>query len=220
MEPRGIERRQSGRLHLSLGAEVVADGNAMKVVVKDLSRGGARFLCSTPPGAAGTDLVINLPVQNEPALSLPAQIVRATATHVGHLVGVRFVELTEEQQIATDAFLRSLLSGSGGEARSHPRVSRRVPLKCPQLGDGPCMLDRISMGGLSLLSNNRAEVGQEISVALPDGQKTDALTLTARVTNVRPSPEGEVLKLIIGAAFHPMSNDKRATLDHLISAWM
>ncbi len=214
----GPERRRRGRVHVSMAVEVHGADGPARAVLKDLSTGGARVLAEAQV-ATGTALMLLLPSLGAGGVTVSSRVVRATQTHRGWLLGIKFEGLQDPVQESLRRYIHLLLSGPGGDKRQHPRLARRLPVRAPQLGDERCFLDRISLNGLSLFSHCVPEMGAAISMALLEDDGTELISLTGRVVHLQrlKSPDDE--QHLVGVAFDAMAFEKRALLDHLLSAW-
>ena len=144
-------------------------GGNVEATLRDLSKGGARFVAPKPVGRVGETI----------ELFLPSLIGR------GHHGDGRGHPLDRGQPTATSSRCASTLSirrcasrstissrccstATGGGQRSSPRVSRRMDIRFGQLGELRAILEDISRGGLAMTVADPLVLYEDLEVTVPD----------------------------------------------------
>src|SRR5690349_8317366 len=84
------DTRVHARIHVSTSIEVAgADGN-VEAQLRDLSKGGARFIAPRAIGTAGDTIELFLPSLGGEEIVVMAEIIRTHEGPDGHTVAVRF----------------------------------------------------------------------------------------------------------------------------------
>ena len=96
----GEELRVHARIQVSTSIEVrrAGGGERLPAVLKDLSKGGARFVVGASVGDAGGLIELFLPSLSGPDITVIAQIIRATPGTDGITVACRFDEVAPEMR--------------------------------------------------------------------------------------------------------------------------
>ncbi len=210
------EHRIHARLHVSTKIEVVAGGRLLEAELKDLSKGGARFVVAEPVGAPGDLVELALPSLGGAEIHVECEVIRSAPTDGGHAVAVRFADVAPEMREALLALIDELLATTGGGARSHPRVARRVDVRFGDLLQLRAILEDISAGGLQMTVGQPLVLHEEIDVGVPDLGGGPLLTLRARVVHQRRADAGESYR--VGLEFASMRREARACLEALLHA--
>jgi len=189
----GEEQRVHARIQVSTSIEVrrAGAGDRQSAVLKDLSKGGARFVVPSPVGDAGGLLDLYLPSLSGPDISVTAQIIRATPGADGVTIACRFDEVAAEMRQPLLDLIEVLLSTSGGHSRRHARVARRMDIGFSNLHELRGILEDISAGGLSMSIGAPLVLYEELDITVPDTNGDQLLILHARVVNQRVLPVSE-----------------------------
>lgn len=217
----GKEKRIHARLQGSMDIEVVdARGEFISATLRDLSQGGASLVCECSV-AVGDKLSILLPsLDGSPKVPVAAKVMRTTSTERGFACGVQFIEVQASRLAAVDYLLGVLFIGPGGERRTHPRISRRISVRCETPEELLAMIENISLGGLALNLGEDIEIGEELLVVLPAEDGEDLLSLTGRVVNCHQLADVEPPEFLIGLEFSDMSPQRLALLDTMLSSML
>src|SRR5690242_15306456 len=84
------EHRVHARIHVSTSITVSATDGTVEAQLRDLSKGGARFLCARPVGNVGETIELFLPSLTGEDITVMAQVIRSTEGGDRHTVAVRF----------------------------------------------------------------------------------------------------------------------------------
>src|SRR5437660_381995 len=118
------EQRIHARIHISTKIEVSTPGGLVEAELKDLSKGGARFVVPQAIGNAGDTVELFLPSLDGAEIVVMSEIIRTREEAGGHAVAVRFDVIEPVMQKALLDMIEVLLStSSGGGRRAHPRVA-------------------------------------------------------------------------------------------------
>lgn len=180
------ERRVQGRVILECPCSVSTDRGRFQCTVRQISSAGAQV---EAPEALGeprdtAQLEIEGPEGDDP-LRLPCQVVHVDPNGPGFRVGLEFVDLEPEHQAALDRFVESLLGSTGGGARRHARVCRRIEVTCRSADETRAVMCDISQGGLGLESSEPLAVGEEVTVLVELGGFPQPLELKGMVVHSR-----------------------------------
>ena len=214
------ERRMHARLQGSMDVEIGDSNGVQKAILRDLSQGGACLVVSTRlvpindeialflPGAAGTRKV-----------AVKSRLVKARPAEGGFICGIQFVETGASNLAAVDYLLGVLFSGGGDDSRrAHPRVSKRIMVRCESPEELLAMVENISLGGLSIVLDEKIDVGESLLVVLPGDDGEDLLSLTGAVANLRAIPDSDPEAYLAGLEFTGMTPQRLALLDSLLSS--
>ncbi len=186
----GEEQRVHARIQVSTSIEVrrAAGGDRRSAVLKDLSKGGARFVVAGSVGTAGDELELYLPSLSGPDITVSAQIIRATPGPDGETIACRFDEVAPEMRQSLLDLIEVLLSTSGGHARRNARVARRMDITFGDLTELRGILHDIMAGGLAMTVVTPLVLYEELDITVPDTNGDQLLILHARVVNQRVLP--------------------------------
>ncbi len=216
----GAEQRVHSRIHVSSQIEVSCDRGMVEAELKDLSMGGARFEVAIPVGAVGDTVELFLPSLDRNEIVVMAEIVRHQVEPGDrHAFAVRF-DLVEPamQQALVDLLGILLSSGSGGEARAHPRVARRIEIRFGQLEELRGILENISSGGLMMTVHEPLVLYEELDVTVPDLSGGELLILHAKVVNQRAVTREDRGMSRVGLEFATLRPEAQHCLDALLRA--
>src|SRR5262245_32596038 len=84
------EHRVHARIHVSTSIEVAAPDGNVEAHLRDLSKGGARFVAPRAVGCVGDTIELFLPSLTGEEITVMAEVIRAHEGADGHTVAVRF----------------------------------------------------------------------------------------------------------------------------------
>jgi c-di-GMP-binding flagellar brake protein YcgR len=214
------EQRVHARIHVSTDIAVIPAGGAapQPAVLRDLSKGGARFTVPRPVGRAGESIELKLPSLSGQDISVTAEIIRSTVGTGGEeWVAVRFDQVDPSQRDALLELIEVLLSTSGGAQRAHPRVSRRMEIRFGELAELKAILEDLSAGGLAMTIAAPLVLYEEIDVTVPDTAGDQLLILRARVVNQRGIEEEGRTAYRVGLEVGPLRPETKRCLKELLT---
>ncbi len=144
------DQRVHARIHISTSIEVASASGTREAQLRDLSKGGARFVTAAPVGPVGDTVELFLPSLGGDDIAVVAEIIRADDGPEGHTVAVRFETVAPEMRQPLHDLIEVLLTATGGGARAAPRVARRMDIRYGQLGELRAILEDMSRGGLAM----------------------------------------------------------------------
>jgi PilZ domain len=183
----GEENRVHARIQVSTSIEVrpVRGGQRRGATLKDLSKGGARFLVSAAVGGAGDEVELLLPSLSGPDIAVTAQIIRSTPGPDGETVACRFDNVPSDMRQPLLDLIEVLLSTSSGGVARLARVARRMDIGFSDLMELRNVLDEIAAGGLHMLVSAPLVLYEELDITVPDTNGDQLLILHAHVVNQR-----------------------------------
>jgi c-di-GMP-binding flagellar brake protein YcgR len=216
----GPDQRIHARIHVSTKIEITTPDGRLEAELKDLSKGGARFLVSTPVGKVGESLEIFLPSLDGRDIIVTAQVIRHEHTNKGHMFAVRFDEIAPTQQQALLDLIEVLLStsSSAGGRRAHARVARRIEIRFGQLDDLRAILEDISSGGLLMTVAEPLVLYEEVDITVPDMSGGELIILHARVVNQRAVSEAPGAAYRVGLEFANLRPEALLVLEALLKS--
>src|SRR5256885_4909683 len=179
------ENRVHARIHVSTKIDVNGPDGMVECELKDLSKGGARFFSPSTVGLIGETIELFLPAIDGSDIAVMAQIIRNELADSGRMVAVRFDAVEPAMARALSDLIELLLSSTGGGARKHPRVARRIEIRFGALGELRGILQDISEGGLLMTIAEPLSLYEDVDVIVSDLGGTELLTLHGRVTHQR-----------------------------------
>jgi c-di-GMP-binding flagellar brake protein YcgR len=210
------DQRVHARIHVSTTIEVVTAQGTVEAELRDLSKGGARFVAQKTVGRIGDTVELYLPSLGDDAIVVMAEIIRAQPGGNGQTVAVRFQEVGPEMRQPLHDLIEVLLTATGGGLRAAPRVARRMDIRYGQLGELRAILEDISRGGLAMTVAQPLVLYEDIEVTVPDTSGEQLLILRARVVHQRAlEVEGETVYRV-GLEFGGMRTEARRCLDELL----
>jgi c-di-GMP-binding flagellar brake protein YcgR len=210
------ENRVHARIHVSTLITVAAiDGN-VEAQLRDLSKGGARFVAAKPVGPVGSTIELFLPSLTGEDITVMAEVIRSTEGADGHTVAVRFDAVDPAMRQPLNDLIEVLLTATGGGQRSAPRVARRMDIRYGQLGELRAILEDISRGGLAMTVADPLVLYEDLEVTVPDTAGDQLLILRARVVHQRAvEVDGEQVYRV-GLEFGQMRTEARRCLNDLL----
>jgi c-di-GMP-binding flagellar brake protein YcgR len=211
------ENRVHARIHVATSIAVATSEGRIEAELRDLSKGGARFLTPQPVGAVGKTLQLFLPSLHGVEIAVTANIIRAQPSQGGVMVAVRFDEVAPEMQQPLHDLIEVLLTTTGGGQRQSPRVARRMDIRFGPLGELRAILEDISKGGLAMTVADPLVLYEELEVTVPDTAGEQLIILRARVVHQRAIEEEGVTTYRVGLEFSPMRTETRRCLEGLLT---
>jgi c-di-GMP-binding flagellar brake protein YcgR len=215
----GEENRIHARIHVSTKIEVATPEGIVEAELKDLSKGGARFVTAQPVGAVGDTIEVFLPSLSGVEITVLAEVIRTapTANGSGHQVAVRFDVVEPAMREQLRELIDVLLSTTGGGRRAHARVARRIEIHFGHLDDLQAILEDISTGGLLMTVAEPLVLYEEVDVSVPDMGGGELLILHARVVNQRAvTKDGGGTAYRVGLEFGSMRPEAQRLLVELM----
>ena len=214
------ENRVHARIHVSTTITVASPEGNIDATLRDLSKGGARFVVPTSVGRVGETIELFLPSLTGEDITVMAEVIRSTEGTDGHTVAVRFDAVDPAMRQPLNDLIEVLLTATGGGQRSSPRVSRRMDIRYGQLGELRAILEDISRGGLAMTVADPLVLYEELEVTVPDTVGDQLLILRARVVHQRAVEiEGETVYRV-GLEFGSMRTEARRCLNDLLKTVM
>ncbi len=217
----GEEQRVHARIQVSTSIEVQAlSGGARRpAVLKDLSKGGARFVVAGSLGGPAADIALFLPSLSGPDISITAVVIRATPGPEGHTVACRFNEVAAGMRQPLLDLIEVLLSTSGGVSRRTARVARRMDISFANLHELRGILEDIAAGELAMTISEPLVLYEELDVTIPDTHGDQLLIVHAKVVSQRvvPAVEGfSDLSYRVGLEMASLRPETRRCLEGLM----
>jgi c-di-GMP-binding flagellar brake protein YcgR len=210
------ETRVHARIHISTSIQVASVTGTGEAQLRDLSKGGARFVAAAPVGRVGDTIELFLPSLGGDDIVVMAEIIRAEEGTDGHTVAVRFDAVAPEMRQPLNDLMEVLLTATGGGARAAPRVARRMDIRYGHLGELRAILDDISRGGLSMTVAQPLVLYEDLEVTVPDTSGEQLLIVRARVVHQRAvQVDGETVYRV-GLEFAELRTEARRCLDELL----
>jgi c-di-GMP-binding flagellar brake protein YcgR len=218
----GEEQRVHARIQVSTSIEVKrADGGERRpATLRDLSKGGARFVVEGTIGKSGEQIELYLPSLSGPDISVTAEIIRATPGGDGETIACRFDEVAPEMRQPLLDLIEVLLSTSGGAARRHARVARRMDIGFADLVELRSVLEDISNGGLTMTVSSPLVLYEELDMTVPDTNGDQLLILHARVVSQKvlpPEPGTPETLYRVGLEMAALRPETRRCLESLLA---
>jgi hypothetical protein len=217
MKERGEEHRIHARIHVSTKIDVAGPDGITEAELRDLSKGGARFLVPTSVGGPGDTIELFLPSLEGSDIVVMAQIIRDESQTVGRMVAVRFDAVEPAMQKGLSDLVELLLSTAGGE-RARTRVARRVEVHFGQLVELRGILHDIANGSLLMTIPEPLVLYEEIDVTVPDMSGAELLILHARVAHQRKTVKDERPVYQVGLEFAEMRSEALRCVGELLRA--
>ena len=210
------ENRVHARIHVSTTITVASPDGNIEATLRDLSKGGARFLSPRAVGRVGETIELFLPSLMGEDIIVMAEVIRSTEGTDGVTVAVRFDAVDPAMRQPLNDLIEVLLTATGGGHRSSPRVSKRMDIRYGQLGELRAILEDISRGGLAMTVAEPLALYEDLEVTVPDTGGDQLLILRARVVHQRAVElEGEMVYRV-GLEFSNMRTETRRCLDDLL----
>ena len=214
------DQRVHARIHVSTTVEVVTPRGHVDATLRDLSKGGARFVTERSVGQVGETVQLFLPSLGGDPITVVAEIIRVQPEVEGQMVAVRFAVVEPEMRQPLHDLIEVLLTATGGGLRTAPRVARRMDIGYGQLGELRAIVEDISRGGLAMTVAQPLVLYEEIEVTVPDTEGAQLILLRARVVHQRAMEvDGETVYRV-GLEFAGMRTEARRCLDELLKTVM
>jgi c-di-GMP-binding flagellar brake protein YcgR len=210
------DQRVHARIHVSTTIEIAVAEGTVEAQLRDLSKGGARFVTPQPVGRVGDTIEVFLPSLSGDAIQVMAEIIRAQEGADGHTLAVRFDAVDPAMRQPLNDLIEVLLTATGGGQRSAPRVARRMDIRYGQLGELRAILEDISRGGLSMTAAQPLVLYEDLEVTVPDTCGDQLLIVRARVVHQRAMEvDGETVYRV-GLEFGDLRTETRRCLEELL----
>jgi c-di-GMP-binding flagellar brake protein YcgR len=210
------ENRVHARIHVSTSIEVASPEGNIEAQLRDLSKGGARFVVPQPVGRVGETIELFLPSLGGEEITVMAEIIRAQEGADGHTVAVRFDAVDPAMRQPLNDLIEVLLTATGGGQRAAPRVARRMDIRYGQLGELRAILEDISRGGLAMTVAEPLVLYEELEVTVPDTAGDQLLILHARVVHQRAVEQEGATVYRVGLEFNKMRTEAARCVDDLL----
>jgi c-di-GMP-binding flagellar brake protein YcgR len=214
------EQRIHARIHVSTKIDVATSDGMVESELRDLSKGGARFLSPAAVGAVGETIELFLPSLDGVEIAVMAQIIRAEPTSDGkYTVAVRFDAVEPSMQQGLSDLIELLLSTtSGALRRDQPRTARRIEIRFSQLVELRGILQDIENGGLLMTIPQPLSLFEDIDITVPDMAGAELLILHARVSHQRRTVREDTTAYEVGLEFSSMRPEARRCVSELLRA--
>jgi c-di-GMP-binding flagellar brake protein YcgR len=210
------ENRVHARIHVSTTITIASPGGNIEATLRDVSKGGARFVTPKPVGRVGETIELFLPSLMGEDITVMAEVIRSTEGADGHTVAVRFDAVDPAMRQPLNDLIEVLLTATGGGQRSSPRISRRMDIRFGQLGELRAILEDISRGGLAMTVAAPLVLYEDLEVTVPDTIGEQLLIVRARVVHQRAiEVDGETVYRV-GLEFSNLRTETRRCLNDLL----
>jgi hypothetical protein len=210
------EQRVHARIHISTIVDVVnGRGEKLEAVLRDLSKGGARFVCAQAVGKPGERVQLSLPSLKGADLTVMAEIVRIFKQKEGVTVAVRFDEISAKIRPQLLDLIEVLLSTSTRVGKPRPRAARRMEIRFGELKELRAILSDLKGGTLSMTVESPLVLYEELDLIVPDAVGKALLTLRARVMEQRAIVETGQNTYRIGLEIGPLRPEAICCLEVL-----
>jgi c-di-GMP-binding flagellar brake protein YcgR len=213
---RDDELRVHARIHVSTTIEVASPQGNVEATLRDLSKGGARFLAPRPVGLVGETIELFLPSLGGDDIAVMAEIIRSQEGKDGHTVAVRFDAVDPPMRQPLNDLIEVLLTATGGGTRKEPRVARRMDIRFGQLGELRAILEDISRGGLAMTVAEPLALYEDLEITVPDTGGDQLLILRAKVVHQRAVDVGSETVYRVGLEFGQLRTETRRCVDDLL----
>jgi hypothetical protein len=180
------ERRRHARVAVERRCTLVGPAGIVDGTMRDFSRVGAKIATDERVAAEGERVELRCE-----DLVVPARVMYSRPRDGKILSGIQFVEVDAARDRALTAFLEAMLAGGGGGQRAHPRVQLRARVVCSSPRRATGVLQDVSRGGIRVLLDQPAQVGDEITVEVVIGKLDRPLVLAGSVVRVESDDESE-----------------------------
>lgn len=214
------EHRVHARIHVSTNIEVATPDGNVEAQLRDLSKGGARFVSRAPVGQVGDTIELFLPSLMGDDIAVMAQIIRVQEGADGYTVAVRFDAVDPQMRLPLQELIEVLLTATGGGTRAAPRVARRMDIRYGQLGELRAILEDISRGGLAMTVAEPLVLYEDLEVTVPDTAGDQLLILRARVVHQRAVEHDGETVYRVGLEFSGLRTETRRCLSELLKSVM
>lgn len=214
----GADNRIHARVHVQAAIQVATADGMLDVELRDLSKGGARFLAPRAVGEAGETVDLYLPSLNGQEVTVMSEIIRADPGPTGVDVAVRFALVEPEQRQALVELIEELLTSTGGNS-APSRGLRRIELQFSSYNELKSLLEDILHGALSMTVDEPLVLYEELSVVVPDLGGAGLLMLRSRVVHqrrVEHKPSGDTTSFRVGLEFPEMRPEAEGCVRELL----
>jgi c-di-GMP-binding flagellar brake protein YcgR len=213
---RDDESRVHARIHVSTTIEVATPQGNVEATLRDLSKGGARFLAPRAVGLVGETIELFLPSLGGEDIAVMAEIIRSQEGTDGHTVAVRFDAVDPPMRQPLADLIEVLLTATGGGTRKEPRIARRMDIRFGQLGELRAILEDISRGGLAMTVAEPLALYEDLEITVPDTAGDQLLILRAKVVHQRAVDVGGEMVYRVGLEFGQMRTETRRCVEDLL----
>lgn len=210
------ENRVHARIHVSTTIEVASPDGNIEAQLRDLSKGGARFVVPRAVGRVGETIELFLPSLGGEEITVMAEVIRSQEGADGHTVAVRFDAVDPQMRQPLNDLIEVLLTATGGGQRSSPRIAKRMDIRYGQLGELRAILDDISRGGLAMTVAEPLVLYEDLEVTVPDTGGDQLLILRARVVHQRAVELEGHMVYRVGLEFGTLRTETRRCLNDLL----
>ena len=210
------EQRVHARIHVSTTIEVASTDGTIEAQLRDLSKGGARFLTTRAVGRVGETIELFLPSLMGESINVMAEIIRSQPGADGFTIAVRFDAVDPHMRQPLNELIEVLLTATGGGQRTSPRISRRMDIRYGQLGELRAILEDISRGGLAMTVVEPLVLYEDLEVTVPDTAGDQLLILRARVVHQRAVEQEGATLYRVGLEFGSLRTETRRCLEDLL----
>lgn len=213
-----VHSRIHARVHVQAAIQIATSDGMMDVELRDLSKGGARFLSPKPVGRSGDTVDLYLPSLNGQEVTVMAEIIRADAGPTGIDVAVRFALVEPEQRQALVDLIEELLTSTGA-APEPGRSPRRIELQFASYNELKSLLEDVLHGALSMTVDEALVLYEELTVIVPDLSGQGLLMLRSRVVHqrrVEHKSGGEITRFRVGLEFPDMPVESEGCVRELL----
>jgi c-di-GMP-binding flagellar brake protein YcgR len=217
------ELRVHSRVQVLTEIDVAWGGRRVKAELRDISKGGARFVCGSFSGGVGSVIELFLASLTGAEIGIAAEVVRVSRGADGLAVAVRFSAVAAQMRAALLELIEVLLSTSDNKrASTAPRDARplrRLEVQCPDATDLRAVLRDIANGGLSMACEEALVLQEPIEVAIPDLKGAPLLILRALVVEQQSAVEDDGVPYYdVFLEFRDMGAEARGCLDAIQQA--
>ncbi len=234
LRERLLERRRFARVEARLQVQFVFADGFFELQTEDVSLGGL-FIATDHLLAVGERIRLVLHVPGErPAVKAVAEVARVVERDgVGSPagLGVRFVDLAEDDRQAIQAYLGQQVActqepstcGDAVERRRHARMEQRIKLRFQTVGAIGVSYSRdISSGGVFIQTHESPPpLGSQIEVNLIHPVTLQSLKLPGRVVRVvELDPDLPAQVPGVGVSFEDLAPDQREPLQDFLKYYV
>lgn len=166
------EQRVHSRVQVLTEIDVSWAGRRVKAELRDISKGGARFVCAPFSGGVGSVLEMFLASLTGVEIGIAAEVVRIIPSDEGTQVAVRFSAVAPEMRPALIELIEVLVTTSSNPDSNAvprlPRPQRRMEIQCQQPADLRDVLRDIAGGQISMAVEEPMALHEPLEIAVPD----------------------------------------------------
>jgi hypothetical protein len=211
------EQRVHARIRISTTVDVVGgNGEKVEALLRDLSKGGARFECARAVGERGERVQLSLPSLNGPDLEVSGEVIRTFVHKESVTTAVRFDEIAVENRQPLLDLIEVLLSTSAGVGKRNPRTARRMEIRFGDLAELRAILSDVAGGALSMTVESPLVLYEELELIVPDDVGEPLLILRARVIRQRAVVEQGQMAYRVGLEIGPLRQATKGCLEAVL----